>query len=189
MFISFPSSEVGNPGAEGVLEGLDFFVEQSRFVEFAGEFAGEIAGGADGAHPNVGVGVFQGVGEGDDGSEGDFLELEAGELAGLIGLFGQFLAEFFVFKPAVEGAAANPGHAGGGGYRVGAGQDGNSGALAGGEGFSLTGVGILCSMGILGHCVPWRLSGDLNLGSRWGSLWVALGFRWGETGRGETGRW
>ena len=45
-------SEVGNPGWEGVFEGLDFFVEQLRFVEFAG----------------------------------------------LIGLFGQFLAEFSVFS-------------------------------------------------------------------------------------------
>ena len=81
---------MGNPGGEGVLEGLDFFVEQLRFVEFAGEFAGEIAGGADGAHPQGGVGVFQGVGEGDYGPEGDFLELEPGELAGLIGLLGQF---------------------------------------------------------------------------------------------------
>ena len=44
-------SEVGNPGGEGILEGLDFFVEELRFVEFAG----------------------------------------------LIGLFGQFLVEFFVF--------------------------------------------------------------------------------------------
>ena len=84
---------MGNPGGEGVLEGLEFFMEQLRFVKFAGE----IEGGADGAHPQGGVGVFQGVGEGDNGAEGDFLELEAGELAGLIGLFGQFLAEFFVF--------------------------------------------------------------------------------------------
>ena len=44
-------SEVGNPGGEGVFEGLDFFVEELRFVEFAG----------------------------------------------LIGLLGQLLAEFFVF--------------------------------------------------------------------------------------------
>ena len=28
--------EVGNPGGEGVFEGLDFFVEELRFVEFAG---------------------------------------------------------------------------------------------------------------------------------------------------------
>ena len=92
-------------------------------------------------------------GEGDYSPEGDFLELEPGELAGLIGLFGQFLAEFFVFESAVEGAAADPEHARGGGYRVGAGQDGNRGPLTGGEGFFptgvLTGVGILCSMGIM----------------------------------------
>ena len=44
-------SEVGNPGGEGVLQGLNFFMEQLRFVEFGG----------------------------------------------LIGMFGRFLAEFFVF--------------------------------------------------------------------------------------------
>ena len=88
-FISFPVIFRSGQPRRG--EGLDFF-EQLRFVEFAGE----IQGGADGAQQG-GVGVFQGVGEGDYGAEGDFLELEAGEFAGLIGLFGQFLAEFFVF--------------------------------------------------------------------------------------------
>ena len=81
--------------------------------------------------------------------KGEALELAFGEFGGLALELGELGAEFRVLQPAVQGAAADFGEAGGVGDGGGGGEYGKGRLLARGE------FRFFCFRAILSHSGPW----------------------------------
>ena len=76
------------------------------FLDVA-KLGGKAEDGASGAEADVRVRVVQDFAKLKNGLEGEALEVALGELGGLALLLGVLLPEFGVFKPTVQGAAAD----------------------------------------------------------------------------------
>ena len=124
---------------------MDLLVEFLDIVEFDGV----TEDGTDGAQPDFRVWIFEKVAQVKDGLKSEALEVAFGEFGGLALEFGELGAEFRVLQPAVQGAAAHSGEAGGLGDGWGGGEYGKSRLLARGE------VRFFCFRAILGHIGPW----------------------------------